>query len=98
MHVLVVQDFEMLEAILEYTLQQRMYLDTTEHPILVTEPAFNTAAHRDKYAATSTSLVVVVTCLPDVVPLLLLLVCLTLFHCCCYCCCCYWCCCCYCTD
>lgn len=45
-----VTDWDILEKIWAYALKTRLQVDPVEHPLLVTEPAWNTSANKEKMA------------------------------------------------
>jgi len=47
---LVVNDFDAIPALLRHTLDNGLRVDPSEHPILMTEPAWNTPANRERLA------------------------------------------------
>jgi actin-related protein len=44
----IVEDWDALEAIFEYSYKDRLRLDSSEHPLLFTEPAWNPKETREK--------------------------------------------------
>ncbi|KAL3699170.1 hypothetical protein R1sor_017192 [Riccia sorocarpa] len=43
-----INDWEVVESIWDHTLKDRLMIDPKEHPMLLAEPSFNTAQHREK--------------------------------------------------
>ncbi|PCH41406.1 brg1-associated factor b [Wolfiporia cocos MD-104 SS10] len=46
----IIQDFEPIPSLISYALEQALRCNPSEHPILVTEPAWNTPANRERMA------------------------------------------------
>jgi len=45
-----ISDWEVTEKLWGYALDEMLHVDPREHPVLATEPSFNTRANREKYA------------------------------------------------
>lgn len=45
-----VHDFEPASQLLHHILHKRLSVDPSEHPLMITEPAWNTAQSREKLA------------------------------------------------
>ncbi|KZV75422.1 brg1-associated factor b [Peniophora sp. CONT] len=45
-----INDFKPIPALMRHALQDVMHVDSTEHPVLVTEPAWNTPENRERMA------------------------------------------------
>ncbi|CAM6103996.1 unnamed protein product [Calypogeia fissa] len=43
-----IHDWDIVESIWDHTLRDRLMIDPTEHPMLLAEPSYNTAPHREK--------------------------------------------------
>jgi len=48
--IAVVSDFEPIPAIVSHALNHSLRVDPSEHPILLTEPAWNTQSNRERLA------------------------------------------------